>query len=82
MSIAFRKKESILFFLALILGFAFFPEPNNTIENFTILTKEVSKKYPKSKLAYFNDQYIFYEISKHKYLVRKIDDLFESNINK
>lgn len=81
LSIALKKGEFILFLLALIWGFAFFPKANNSIENFTILTKKISKKYPKSKLAYFNDQYIFYQISKDKYLVKKIDDLFEADVN-
>lgn len=81
LSIGFKKEGFFLFFLALLLGIGIFPEPNNSIENFTMLTKEVNKKYPKATLAYFNDQYIFYEISKDKYLVRKIDDLFEQDVD-
>ncbi|WP_375191034.1 hypothetical protein [Chryseobacterium sp.] len=82
LNIALKKEGIVLFYFALFFGFVIFPEPNNSIENFTILTKKINKNYSKAKLVYFNDQYIFYEISRDKYLVKKIDDLFESNISK
>ncbi|WP_267406413.1 MULTISPECIES: hypothetical protein [unclassified Chryseobacterium] len=57
----------------------------NKIENFNDLSNSVRQKYPKAKIAFYNDQYIFFatnpSYANTSIVVKKIDDLFPDDKN-
>lgn len=50
---------------------------DNTIENISLLKKEVQSKYPNAEFKYYNDKFVIFENSLNKsYIIKDFEDLF------